>query len=100
MVAGRLKCADAPESLKAAYGSGRKLIVEAARDARDARDVLDAESKRGESPARSESAWKPNLHPDFNVSVFESFDISSLVGLRELDESDRSVQKSAKSTSI
>jgi len=44
--------------------------------------------------------WKPNLQPDFNVRVFECFDTSSLTGLRELDESDRSVQKSAESTSI
>ena len=100
MVAGRLKCADAPEALKAAYGSGRKLIVEAARDARDARDVLDAESKRGESPARSESAWKPNLQPDFNVIVIEQIAPDSSTVLRELDESNRFVQKSAESTSI
>ena len=43
---------------------------------------------------------KPNLQPDFNVSVFECFDTSSSALLRELDESDRSVQKSAESTSI
>jgi hypothetical protein len=43
---------------------------------------------------------KPNLQPDFNMSVFECFDTSSSAGLRELDESDRSVQKSAESTSI
>ena len=46
------------------------------------------------------TVWKPNLQPDFNVSVFECFDTSSSAGLRELDESDRSVQKSAESTSI
>ena len=46
------------------------------------------------------AAWNPNLQPDFNVSVFEWFDTSSSAGLRELDESDRSVQKSAESTSI
>ena len=44
--------------------------------------------------------WKSNLQPDFNVRVFECFDTSSSAGLRELDESDRSVQKSAESTSI
>jgi membrane associated rhomboid family serine protease len=43
---------------------------------------------------------KPNLQPDFNMSVFECFDTSSSAGLRELDESNRSVQKSAESTSI
>jgi len=47
-----------------------------------------------------EPVWKPNLQPDFNVSVFECFDTSSSAGLREFDESDRSVQKSAESTSI
>ena len=46
------------------------------------------------------AVWKPNLQPDFNVSVFECFDTSSSAGLRELDESDRPVQKSAESTSI
>ena len=43
---------------------------------------------------------KPNLQPDFNVSVFECFDTSSSAGLRKRDESDRFVQKSAESTSI
>ena len=37
------------------------------------------------------AVWIPNLQPDFNVSVFECFDTSSLTGLRELDKSDRSV---------
>ena len=41
--------------------------------------------------ARSRSVPKPNLQPDFNVSVFECFDASSSAVLRELDESDRSV---------
>ena len=46
------------------------------------------------------TVWKPNLQPDFNVSVFERFDTSSSAVLRELDESNRFVQKSAESTSI
>ena len=46
------------------------------------------------------AVWKSNLQPDFNVRVFECFDTSPSAGLRELDESDRSVQKSAESTSI
>jgi len=46
------------------------------------------------------SVWKPNLQPDFNMSVFECFDTSSSTGLRELDKSNRFVQKSAESTSI
>ena len=45
-------------------------------------------------------ACKSNLQPDFNVSVCDRFDTSSSDVLRELDESNRFVQKSAKSTSI
>ena len=41
-----------------------------------------------------------NLRLDFNVSVRECFDATSLASLRELDESNRFVQKSAESTSI
>ena len=48
----------------------------------------------------SAPVWKPNLQPDFNMSVFECFDTSSSAGLRELDESNRFVQKSSESTSI
>ena len=44
--------------------------------------------------------WKSNLQPDFNVRVFEEVDTRSSALLRELDESDRFVQKSAESTSI
>ena len=43
---------------------------------------------------------KPNLQPDFNVSIRDSFDATSSAVLRELDESNRFVQKSAESTSI
>ena len=46
------------------------------------------------------TVWKPNLQPDFNVSVCDSFDTISSAVLRELDESNRFVQKSAESTSI
>ena len=46
------------------------------------------------------SVWNSNLQPDFNVSVFECFDAISSAVLRELDESNRFVQKSAESTSI
>ena len=46
------------------------------------------------------SAWKSNLQPDFNVSVCDIFDASSSAVRRELDESNRFVQKSAESTSI
>ena len=41
-----------------------------------------------------------NLQPDFNVRVCDGFDAASLTWLRELDESNRFVQKSAESTSI
>ena len=46
------------------------------------------------------AVWKSNLQPDFNARVIERFDTSSSALLRELDESDRFVQKSAESTSI
>ena len=67
-------------------------------------DVL----RRGESvlflgapgAGKSTAVRKSNLQPDFNVRVLERFDTSSLAGLRELDASNRSVQKSAKSTSM
>ena len=48
----------------------------------------------------AEPVWKSNLQPDFNVSVCDSFDARSSAVLRELDESNRFVQKSAESTSI
>jgi hypothetical protein len=44
--------------------------------------------------------WKSNLQLDFNVILFECFDTSTSAVLRELDESNRFVQKSAESTSI
>ena len=46
------------------------------------------------------TVWNSNLQLDFNVRVFECFDTSSSAGHRELDASNRSVQKSAESTSI
>ena len=50
--------------------------------------------------ARKDAVCKSNLQPDFNVSVRDRFDASFSAVLRELDESNRSVQKSAESTSI
>ena len=41
-----------------------------------------------------------NLQLDFNVSARDGFDATSSAVLRELDESDRFVQKSAESTSM
>ena len=61
-------------------------------------DAARAEDVRGDrelAPARN-----PNLPPDFNVRVIERFDASSSALLRELDERNRSVQKSAESTSM
>ena len=43
--------------------------------------------------------WIPNLQPDFNVRVLDGL-ADSLTLLRELDESNRFIQKSAESTSI
>ena len=45
-------------------------------------------------------AWHSNLQPDFNVRICDGFDASSSAVLRELDESNRFVQKSAESASI
>ena len=41
-----------------------------------------------------------NLQPDFNVRICDGFDKISSAVLRELDESNRFVQRSAESTSI
>ena len=50
--------------------------------------------------AKSEPVWKSNLQPDFNVSVCDSFGATRSDVRRELDESNRFVQKLAESTSI
>ena len=47
-----------------------------------------------------QTVWKSNLQPDFNVSVCDGFDATCSDLRRELDESDRFVQKPAESTSI
>ena len=60
---------------------------------------VDAQEHRGHL-ADPRPVWKPNIQSDFNVSVCDSFDASSSAVLRELDESNRFVQKSAESTSI
>ena len=46
------------------------------------------------------AVWNSNLQPDFNVRACDGFDARSSAVLRELDESNRFVQKSAESTSI
>ena len=50
--------------------------------------------------AQSLAVPNSNLQLDFNVSVRECFDATSLASLRELEERNRFVQKSAESTSI
>ena len=50
--------------------------------------------------AAFEPVCKSNLQPDFNVCVFDRLNTRSSAVLRELEESNRSVQKSAKTTSI
>ena len=52
------------------------------------------------SKLRRRAARESHLRPDFKVSVFECFDTSTSAVLRELDESHRSVEKSAESTSM
>ena len=56
----------------------------------------------GDAGWRPESlaVWNSNIQPDFNVRVIERFGPDSFAVLRELDESNRFVQKSAESTSI
>ena len=46
------------------------------------------------------AVWKSNIQPDFNVRVIERIAPDSSAALRELDESNRFIQKSAESTSI
>jgi phosphoglycolate phosphatase-like HAD superfamily hydrolase len=47
-----------------------------------------------------DTVWNSKLQLDFNVSICDRFDARLSAVLRELDESDRFVQKSAESTSI
>ena len=54
----------------------------------------------GRGPPAPGPAWKSNLQPDVNVRVIERIAPESSAELRELDESNRFVQKSAESTSI
>ena len=62
-------------------------------------EVVPAEPA-GVSYVSPDAVWKSNLQPDFNVSVCDGFDASSSSMLRELDESNRFVQKSAESASM
>ena len=76
-------------ALEREFGGDRSLLPPGGVD--DIRDLMGLER---------EPVWQSNLQPDFNVSVFECFDTRTSAVLRELDESNRSVQKSAESTSI
>ena len=64
--------------------------------------ALGALNDRGELTKLGRRVAGPNsnLQSDFNVIVGDRFDVRLSAVLRELDESDRFVQKSAESTSI
>ena len=75
-------------------GVGRRVGRRVERQ-REAAVVADAAVDRVRVPVPNS-----NIQIDFNVSVRDSFDAISSALLRELDESNRFVQKSAESTSI
>ena len=64
------------------------------------RAVAKLERRLFEALSELKAVWKSNLQPDFNVRVCDRFDARLSAVLRELDESNRFVQKSAESTSI
>ena len=85
------------------------LVYPAWADAKDDQGRLVRTADHAEREARKlgddrallpDAVWKSNLQPDFNVRVIERFGPASSAVLRERDESNRSVQKSAESTSI
>ena len=91
------------------HGEGLREDADDARVARRRRVVLDDDLRvvvdvvlallhvaDGHAPP----VWKSNLQPDFNVRICGRFDARLPAVLRELGESNRSVQKSAESTSI
>ena len=63
-------------------------------------DRVRVEPRVGHGIVREGPVWNSNLQPDFNVRVCDGFDARLPAVLRELDESNRFVQKSAESTSI
>ena len=92
--------------LVAAAENGAEAAVARLLRERRGRDSFDR-SARGErfglAPRDDRSwgtVWIPKLQPDFNVRVLERFGPSSLVVLRELDQGNRFVLKSAESTLI
>ena len=66
------------------------------------RAFLDMDTKANGTVDDAElgAVWNSNIQPDFNVSIRDSFDAISSALLREIDESNRFVQKSAESTWI
>ena len=72
----------------------RELVAEARLEERRGLVV------EGRARVAAPPVWKSNIQPDFNVRVIERFVPDSSAVLRELDESNRFVQKSAESTSI
>jgi hypothetical protein len=85
-----------PERARAARS--RRVARSRPREPRQRRGLADEVDDRGRVAV--EPVWKSNLLSDFNVSVCGRFDASSSSMLREFDESNRFVQKSAESTSI
>ena len=75
-------------------------LIELCEDMRSPLGATFAISDQAEKEAARAAVWNSNLQPDFNVRVCDSFDIIIFTVLRELDESNRFVQKSAESTSI
>ena len=69
-------------ALEREFGGDRSLLPPGGVD--DIRDLMGLER---------EPVWQSNLQPDFNVSVFECFDTRISAVLRELDKSNRSIQK-------
>ena len=63
-------------------------------------EEFSARARADRDEAALEAVWNSNLQSDFNVRICDRFDASSSAALRELDESNRFVQKSAESTLI
>ena len=84
-------------------GAGKASLAldfDAARAHSDPPEPRPRSSTYGDAVDRSGAVWNSNLQLDFNVSICDSSDANSSAVLRELDESNRFVQKSAESTSI
>ena len=87
-------------------GAYDEVVFTVAWDAASAANLNQLYFAPGDAPGAYDAAtayttvWKSNLQPDLNVSIRDGFDASFSALLRKLDESNRFVQKSAKSTSI